>query len=59
MRNVKMSKPNNNEVLPLTLELLEIVENYLHTDEKMNSADLVDELYLKVQKYMATENQNK
>jgi hypothetical protein len=54
-----MSKSNNKLVLPLTLELLEIVENYLHTDEKMNSSDLVDELYLKVQKYMATENLKK
>jgi hypothetical protein len=47
------------EILELTENLLEIVENYLHTDEKMNSSDLVDELYLQVQKYMRMEDMKK
>lgn len=50
---------SNKPVLPLTEKLLEIVENYLHTDEKMNSSDLVDELYLQVQKYMNAEDLKK
>lgn len=53
-----MSKEKT-EILELTENLLEIVENYLHTDEKMNSSDLVDELYLQVQKYMRMEDMKK
>lgn len=50
---------SNKAVVPLTEKLLEIVENYLHTDEKMNSSDLVDELYLQIQKYMNAEDLKK
>jgi hypothetical protein len=40
------------EISKLTESLLDVIENYLHTDEKMNSSELLDELFREVQNFM-------
>jgi hypothetical protein len=40
------------EISKLTESLLNVIENYLHTDEKMNSSELLDELFREVQNFM-------
>lgn len=43
------------DVSRLTESLLVVIDNYLHTDEKMNSSELLDELFRQVQKFMEEE----
>ena len=43
------------EISKLTESLLNVIENYLHTDEKMNSSELLDELFREVQNFMEEE----
>jgi hypothetical protein len=40
------------EISKLTESLLDVIENYLHTDEKMNSSELLDELFREIQNFM-------